>query len=485
MAEFLRSLFDNSTFNWIIRIVMTGYVIFNGRKNPRSSIIWILMVNIFFIPGLIFFFLLGRDTRESKMFALKKEDDDTLMFLSGLQYDEINREGYRYNQERVEDYKDLINLNLNSDNSYFTDDNKVEFFFWGKDKFEALIEDIKKARKSIDIQYYIFRSDNLGKRIISLLEEKAREGVDVRFLYDGFGGRTLRRKYIRALRDSGVQVAAFFPSILGILNPRINYRNHRKIVVIDDQVAYLGGFNVGDEYLGKTRRFEVWRDTHSRISGGAVFSLKLRFLKDWYYASGQEPNLEEDISPGFQDIGNSSAQIISSGPDTRIPNVRNAMISMINHAKEEIYIQSPYFVLDQSMLDALKMAIIRGLTVNIMLPKNADHLLVHWCSMSFAKELANYGANIYAYQTGFMHSKLIFIDDIVSTFGSTNLDERSFTLNFETNIVVYDKEVNDKLRKQFEIDLESCKQLTVEHFKKRSLFVRAREPIARLFSPIL
>lgn len=484
MVEIIKILLESSTFNWIFRIIMTLYVIYNGRKNPRSSIIWILIVNIFFIPGLIFFFLLGMDTRKSKMFALKKEDDEALVYLSGLQYDEINQEGYKYKQENVDKYKNLINLNLNSDNSYFTDDNKIDFFFWGKDKFESLINDIKNSKNTIDIQYYIFRSDNLGRRIMSLLEEKSREGIRVRFLYDGFGARTLRKKYIRQMQDAGIEVAAFFPSILGVLNPRINYRNHRKIVIIDDQIGYLGGFNVGDEYLGKKKKYGPWRDTHARISGAAVFSMKLRFLKDWYYASGQDPNLEADINPGFKERGNSSAQIISSGPDTRMPNVRNAIISMIDHAQKQIYIQSPYLVLDQAMLDSLKMAIIRGVDVKIMVPKNPDHKAVHWCSMSFAKELADYGAKLYGYEKGFIHSKVIFVDDMVSTFGSTNLDERSFTLNFETNIVVYDKEVNEALKKQFYVDLEDSMDLTVEYFKNRPLLVRAREPIARIFSPL-
>lgn len=474
----------DSSILWIINILLTLYVIYNGRKNPRSTIIWIMVVNVFPFIGFIFFFILGKDTKKKKMFSLKKENDDILEDLTEIQYKNLSMQDYSYRDPEIKKYGSLIKMNLMTDNSYFTEDNNVKFFYWGRDKFEALLRDIKQAKKSIDMQYYIFKTDELGKQVIEALEEKAREGVEVRLIIDGFGGRLAKRKYFRSLQYNGGKVLAFFPLTLGLLNPRINYRNHRKIVIIDDKIAYIGGFNVGDEYVGRYKRFGPWRDTHVRISGGAILGLKIRFLKDWYYTAGEEPKLEEDLNIGIIAGGESSVQVVSSGPDTDAQNIKNAMLHIINSASKELYIQTPYLVPDQAMMDCFKMALLRGVDVNIMIPAIADHMVVHWCTMSFAGELAKLGAKIYCYEGGFIHAKVMFADDLVSTTGTTNLDERSFSLNFETNLVMYDRNINDELRRQFYVDVIDSKFMSVESFNNRPLYMKIREPIARIFAPI-
>lgn len=474
----------NSFIVFIVHIILTLYVIYYGRENPRSTIIWIMFTNLFPYAGFIFFLMLGKDTRKSKMFSLKKENDDVIEALSSMQMKQISDKNFFYKDQEVSDYSHIIKMNLMSDNAYFTEDNKVDLFYWGQDKFERMYEDIRKAKKTIDIQYYIFRTDDTGKKLLKLLEEKLEEGVAVRFLYDALGCRSSSKKIFKELKKKGAELYAFFPSIFGLINFRINYRNHRKIVIIDDKVGYIGGFNVGDEYLGKKKKFGPWRDTHVRVTGGAILGLKLRFLKDWYYTAESEPNLEEDLRPEIPRSGNSAVQVINSGPDTEHQNIKNAMIAMIDAAKEDIFIQSPYLVPDQAMLESLKIAMLKGVVVNIMIPALADHTIVHWCSMSFAKELASLGANIYAYEKGFMHSKLMFVDDILSTVGTTNLDERSFKLNFETNLIFYDKEINSKLKEQFLKDIGESIHMTDEVFKNRPLYTKIREPIARIFSPI-
>lgn len=476
-------LLGSSVF-WILHILFTIYVIYNGRNNPRSTIIWIMVVNTIPFFGFIAFLMLGKDTKKSKMFSLKKENDVVIEELSILQYDQLNDLEFEYSDKSIGRYQQLIKMNLKADNSYFTDDNNIELFYFGSPKFERLFKDIKEAKKTIDIQYYIFRTDEIGLKFLSLLEEKLKAGVKVRFLYDELGCRRSRKKHFRRLVELGAQVYPFYPSILGVFNPRINYRNHRKIVIVDDKIAYIGGLNVGDEYLGKNKYYGPWRDTHVRLTGGAVLGLKLRFLKDWYYTAGIDPDLDKDLDLIIEDTGSSAVQVISSGPDTESQNIKNVMLEMINSATKEIYIQSPYLVPDQAILEALKLAMLKGVSLKIMIPAIADHHLVHWCSMSFAKELAKLGASIYAYEGGFMHAKVLFIDDILSTIGTTNLDERSFKLNFETNLIIYDKEINDKLRKQFEEDMQKSILMDLEVFKKRPLYTKVREPIARIFSPI-
>lgn len=474
----------NSSMIWVINVIFTLYVIYNGRKNPRSTIIWIMIVNGFPIVGFILFFVFGKDTRKSKMFSLKKGNDIVLQELTNIQYKHLSEPNYNYNDPMIKKYEQLIKMNLISDEAYFTDDNQVSFFYWGPEKFAALMEDLRAAKSTIDMQYYIFKTDDLGRQILDILEEKASQGVKVRLIMDGFGGRKSRKKYFKPFIEKGGKVLKFFPLTLGFLNPRINYRNHRKIVVIDDRIGYIGGFNVGDEYVGRYKKFGPWRDTHVRITGGAILGLKLRFLKDWYYTSGEDPDLEDDLNITIVPGGSSSVQVLSSGPDTKYQNIKNSMLHIINSATKELYIQTPYLIPDHAMLDCLKMALLRGVKVYIMVPAIADHIIVHWCTMSFAGELARLGANIYAFDGGFIHSKVMFADDIVATTGTTNLDERSFGLNFETNLVMYDRNINNELRKQFHKDMEMSRHMTVEIFNNRPLYMKIREPIARIFSPI-
>lgn len=483
-AVFNLGFFWSNTIVWLLRIVSTLYVIYYGRKNPRSTIIWIIVVNLIPVVGFVLFLMFGQNTKKTKMFSLKKENDDIIEQITYNQYRQISDEEYVYTDKEISDFNQLIKLNLVSDNAYFTEDNDIKLFYWGREKFGNLIKDIRSAKKSIDIQYYIFRTDDTGKRVLQELHKKAKQGVKVRFLYDDLGSRFANKKYFRALEAVGAEVIPFFPGILGLVNFRLNYRNHRKLVIIDDLIGYTGGFNVGDEYLGRKRKFGPWRDTHLRIQGGAILGLKIRFLKDWYYASGQEPNLEDDLNPLFISEGKASTQVISSGPDTANQNIKNALLQIINTANETLYIQSPYLVPDFAIYEAIKLAVLRGVDVNIMIPNNPDHISVHWCSMSFARDLAKYGVKIYAFDEGFMHAKVVFADDIISTIGTTNIDERSFLLNFETNVVIYDRDINRQLREQFDKDIQSSILLTPEYFDHRPWYVKAREPIARIFSPL-
>lgn len=470
---------------WWVNVVLALIVIFFGRKNPRSTLIWVMCLTFLPVIGFILYLFLGQDYTKSKMFKIKEKEDKYIRNFSNSQIDSIRDGKFWYTNSKSREYDDLIEMSLKLDESFYTQDNEVKLYFSGEDKFKALIEDLKNAEKTIDMQYYIFKHDIIGKKILKILEEKAKKGVKIRFIYDAVGGRTLRKPQFKKLKKYGGRVAIFFPSIFPIINIRLNYRNHRKIVVIDDKIAYCGGFNIGDEYLGKNKRFGFWRDTHIRIKGNGVWGLKIRFLKDWNYASGDELKSISEMGKGFNSIGNSGVQIVTSGPDTTFDNIKNVMFKMINGAKKFIYIQTPYFIPDTGIMDALKTAILSGVNVNIMIPSKPDHIFVYWASYSYIGELLNMGANCYAYKKGFLHSKIMIVDDYISTVGSANMDIRSFMLNFEANAIIYDEKVNQDLKKQFFVDMIDSIQITKDLYENRTKIIKIKEAFSRLLSPIL
>jgi len=266
----------------------------------------------------------------------------------------------------------------------------------------------------------------------------------------------------------------------------MNFRNHRKMVIIDGKIGYLGGFNVGDEYLGLNSKFGYWRDTHLRIRGMAVYAMQTRFILDWNQASHHHdlsymPNLyPENVSHGNVDI-----QIVTSGPDSQFEHIKNGYIKMILSAKKSIYIQTPYFIPDASLLDALRIACLTGVEVNMMIPDKPDHLFVYWATLSYIGELLKVGAKVYLYNNGFIHAKTIVVDEEISSVGTANIDFRSFKLNFEVNAFLYDAGISKKLTDIFKEDMKVSVLLTPEEYQRRSFKVRFKESISRLLSPIL
>lgn len=473
-----------ASFWWISTAVSVG-VIFFGRKKPSSTLIWVMVINFLPVIGFILYLLLGRDYREVKMFGLKEREDGFIKVVARAQETFINEGVFPFDNNRIVEFYDLVKMNLKQDESFLTQDNDVQFFYTGEDKFGSLLRDIGNATRTIDVQYYIFRLDGIGKQLVEVMAGKVKEGVRVRLLYDALGSWSIGRKGRRQLTEYGIKHARFFPEILPYINFRINYRNHRKIVVIDDKIGYVGGFNVGDDYMGRYKNVGPWRDTHARIEGLGVLGLKIRFLKDWYYASGEKQTDEDEIHAERNPNGNCALQIVTSGPDTKTTNIKNAMFRMITNAKKEIFVQTPYFVPDDSIRDAFITAILSGVQVHIMFPSNPDNHLVYRATTSYIGELVMMGAKAYAYEKGFLHAKVMLVDDFVSTVGSTNMDIRSFSLNFEANAFIYDEAKNKELKDRFMRDLEECSELTPEKYASRSKLTRTKEAVCRLFSPIL
>jgi len=473
----------------IIGVILNGIaaisIVFLERKNPTSALAWLTI--LVFLPffGFLIYLAFGQNFHRERMFRIKERDDRYLSRIIASQQAELRSEELGIPGDEGDRFRGLAMMLLHYKQSFLTMDNRVEIFTTGEEKFAALFGAIGEARDHIHLEYYIVRNDSVGKELVELLSRKAGEGLEVRLLLDGLGSGGLPRHFFDHYLDAGGKVAYFFPSIAPLINPRMNYRNHRKIAVIDGYIGFVGGFNVGEEYLGKDPYLGRWRDTHVMITGSAVTALQLRFILDWNYASKEYLGSVPRYFPGRATNKGAFLQIVSGGPDARWSQVEDAYLKIIYSAREKIYIQSPYFVPDESILDSLRIAALSGADVRIMIPRKRDHPFVHWASYSFLGDLLDSGVKAYIYEGGFIHAKSIVVDGLVSSVGSANWDIRSFRLNFETNAFIYDRDISGRLEKIFLEDLEHCTLVTPGVYASRGLRVKVKESVSRLLSPLL
>ncbi|TCN27770.1 cardiolipin synthase [Mesobacillus foraminis] len=470
----------------VLNIIFAVFVIFQERRDASSTWAWLLV--LFFIPvlGFIMYLLLGQNLSRSRLFKWEDKKKIGIEQSLDIQLKNIRSGQFEFHNEPERFSQELIYMHLLGNDAPMTRDNSVEIFTDGNDKFDQLLNDIKSARHHIHLQYYIIKNDNLGKRIREALINKAKEGVKVRVLYDELGSRGLTRRFFSELRKAGGEVEVFFPSKFALINFRLNYRNHRKIVIIDGKIGYIGGFNIGDEYLGLNPRFGYWRDTHLRILGTSVHAIQTRFILDWNQASYSH-DIEYDpvLFPDPEMKGSVGLQIVTSGPDSEWSQIKNGYIKMISLANKSILIQTPYFIPDASLLDALRIACLSGVEVKIMIPNKPDHIFVYWATLSNIGELLKAGAQVYIYDYGFIHAKSIVVDERITTVGTANIDIRSLNLNFEINAFIYDTKIAKALITAFERDMEHSRLLTWDSYQQRSKWIRFKESISRLLSPIL
>ncbi|RAP28238.1 hypothetical protein C2W64_00450 [Brevibacillus laterosporus] len=469
----------------VINIFLAMAIIFLERRNATATWAWILV--LFFIPGLGFliYVILGRNLSGRKLYRIDQRENNTLNEMVRRQKQKIQQDRLVYQDPSVETYRDFVYMNATTNKSLLSQDNEVEIYTSGKEKFEALFASLEQATNHIHLQYYIFRQDTLGSSLVDLLVKKAKQGVQVRVLYDDIGSLGIKKKFFDELKQAGGEVAVFFSSPIPYLNFRLNYRNHRKIVIVDGKIGFVGGFNVGNEYLGLDQVLGDWRDTHLRIEGLAVSSLQITFLLDWNLASGQNIPYKEENFPKWRGSGNVALQVVTSGPTSRYQRIQYNYLKMIHSAKKSLYLQTPYFVPDESLLNDLKIAVLSGIDVKIMIPKRSDNRLVQWASSSYIGELLGAGARCYLYEKGFLHAKTMMVDGSLATVGTANLDIRSLKLNFEVNAIIYDSQTAMKLEEIFLQDIAHCTELTLEEYKNRPRLLRFQESIARLLSPIL
>lgn len=483
LQEIISYLFSHLTY---INLLFAVVIVFFQRKDPKSVWAWLLI--LYFIPvlGFVFYLLAGTDVYKAKMFRTKEIEDKLSDAIRRQESSIRNRELSDIYPE-MKGYEDLVLYNLQTTGAVLSDDNGVEILIDGKEKFRRLFADLEGAKRSIHIQYYIIKDDEIFAQMEEILKRKVKQGVEVRVLFDAMGCRTMSHKRWQRLEEEGIETAEFFPAIFGRLQLRINYRNHRKIVVVDGETAYVGGFNVAREYVGLDEKFGYWRDTHMRITGTAVQSLQARFILDWNYANRKHSIAFE---PYFAESGRLPGtgvpvQIISSGPDTHDKSIRDTYLRMIHKADKSIYIQTPYFIPDEAIFSALLIAARSGIEVNIMIPCKPDHPFVYWATYSYVGELVLAGANCYTYNNGFIHAKGMIVDEEVLCYGTANMDIRSFSLNFEVNAVIYDKNKAKEMADYFREDLKVCQKITRNGYLSRSVWRRFKEQVCRLFSPVL
>ncbi len=473
----------------LVNFIFIITAVFFERKKPASAAVWIMVLTFLPLVGFFLYLVFGRTLRlnKNRIFRLKKDYDDMYYERLVEQRHLLDDRLFDFTDQSMKQYSDIIEMLLNTSRSIYSQDNDITIFTDAKYKYDRLLKDIRKATSSIHLLYYIINNDRIGRRVVDALTEKAKEGVEVRVLYDQIGSLLTPPSMFKELRKAGGKVTRFFPLRFGTYL-RLNFRNHRKIVVIDGKIGYIGGMNIGDEYMGLDKRKTPWRDTHLRMTGTSVRFLQERFLKDWYYASSEEGINEagalQRYFPAAEACGKTGVQVVSSGPDTCGEQNKRGLMKVIYSARETLYIQSPYFVPDDSFLESLQIAAMSGVDVRVMLPSVPDKKFVYRVTTSYIRDLMDYGVKVYLYP-GFLHAKMAVMDGRISVMGTTNIDIRSFLLDFEINTFVYDTDFSQKCLDIFKEDMSKSRLVTKEWYDDRGLWVKIQERIFRLFSPIL
>lgn len=466
---------------FIINALISIIVIILERKRPEKTIAWLLIFVVFPPLGLMLYIFLGRNWKRHKLY------EEFSPYVKELVYRVINR---------IEDpdYIPLVELlAANSDSPLFID-NDIRVFKDGTEKFKCLIEELKKAEHHIHMEYYIVKNDKIGNEIKDVLVERAKAGVKIRFIMDRVGAIKIGKRYVKELREAGVDVVLYsyiLAPILRNINTQINYRNHRKIVVIDGKVGFLGGINIGDEYLGKGK-LGYWRDTHLMIKGDFVTGLQGVFLDDFWAIKNAnegkfayEENFQE-LFPKTEKASGKIMQLVTSGPDSNFPSIMQGTLKMITMARDHIYITTPYFVPTEAIMEALKIAALGGIDVRILFPGRYDHISVYYASRTYLAELIKCGVKVYFYRKdSFVHAKSITVDGRISMVGTANMDIRSYELNYEINAVIYDDETTKILEELFNDDLSVSTMMTEEEYGRIPKYIKVVEAVARMFSTLL
>ena len=462
----------------IIAIIAVIHVIMDNRQ-PAKTMAWALV--IWFVPvvGIVFYLFFGVNTRKER--HVSERSMNQLTKRSMLEFAE------QQNLHLPEKHKPLIDLFINQNLSLPFKDNKMEVYTDGYQFFPALLAAIHEAESHIHIDMYIFAEDALGRLVADALIAKAREGVEVRLIYDDVGCWNVSHRFFERMREEGIEVASYLPVRFPSFTSKVNYRNHRKIIVIDGEVGFIGGMNIALRYVKGTGQMP-WRDTMIKVTGGAVYALQRAFLVDWYFVDRTLLSDRKYYPPmigSHQTVNNCLAQVVTSGPVTPYPEIMQGFVRVILGARRYLYLETPYFMPNDSVLFALKTAALAGVDVKVLCPMYCDARFGEWASRSYLREVTEAGVQVNLYKTGFLHSKLMVCDDAITTCGSTNLDFRSFENNFEANIFFYDEGVALRMKKVFLRDMEQSVLLTqVPSRMHGGFFVRLWESVTRMLSPL-
>lgn len=478
--------------NWFLIIIVIHYLfaisvaitILFRNINPTKTLAYIIALAFFPFLGLLAYYLFGQEYRKNKIFNRKKILNTKIVKELNQELNHNKEELQELEEDLLDDKIKLVRLLQKSNKAPLTRFNTVEILKNGEVKFERLFKDLESAKHHIHVEYYVIKDDVIGTEFLNILCKKAQEGLEVRLCVDDVGS-SISNKMKRKIRASGIEFYFFMPVLFPKFTGKMNYRNHRKIVIIDGAVGYLGGVNITDSYVNKPSRKFYWRDTHIRLEGESIVTLQVQFLTNWQFVSESKLNITKYYFPNNTCKNNIAVQIAASGPDTDWANIMDAMFSAITSADDYIYITTPYFIPTDEIIIALQIASRSGIDVRLLIPDVSDSVIAKYASNSYLKRLFDANIKVYRYTKGFIHAKTMVVDDIFSTIGTSNMDNRSFNINFEINAVVYEKETSKALKAIYLEDIEDAFLMNAEKWNERSNFNKLKEAFCKLWAPLL
>ncbi len=472
------------SFVFLVTAIPVAIIIVLEKRSPYKTIAWILSLILLPVFGVVFYLVFGQEYRKQKLFSRKGiKSLGKIRSLSTKQLREIGQT-HPILKGKMNDYQNIVRLLLNNSDALLTTGNQLKILNNGKETFDAIFEAIKNARHHIHLEYYIFSDDKIGNRLKDLLIEKGNEGVEVRIIIDDVGSWGLKKKFITELKENGIEIYSFMEVRFPRLTSRVNFRNHRKILIVDGRIGFTGGINFADRYVEGLKKIGPWRDTHLQMKGDAVACLQVVFAADWFFVINE--NLGgSDYFPAFSEGDGPPVQISASGPDSDWESIGQAFFAAITRAKQKVYMVTPYLMPPPHIIQAIKIAALSHIDVRILIPEKSDARIPKWSSFSYVEELLEAGVKIYFYQAGFVHSKYIISDNFFSSVGTTNLDFRSLETNFEVNAFIYDEKFTRELERTFLADLQHSREIKLREWRKRPWHRKLRESLAHIVSPML
>lgn len=465
-------------------VILLAAKIIMDTKTTSKTLAYLLLIIFIPVAGIVIYFVFGVNYRKNKFYNFKFEINEEIYKDIHKYIETTHQESLQANEDRLKEYITTINFLYNAAYSPLSSKNEVEILVNGEEKFAKVFECIRKAKHHIHLEYYIYENDTVGNQLADLLILKAKEGLIIRFLYDTMGSGQIGKKMIRKLRDAGIKVSPVNTITFRLLANRVNYRDHRKIIIIDGKEVFTGGINVSDKYINPNSK-QYWRDIHLYLKGNSAFYFQFLFLTNWVFATEKIPQLSKDYFDYHEEYeGNKLVQVAASGPDTT-PVIMMSTSSAILAAKKRVYIVTPYFIPVETILNAIKQVAQAGLDVRLMVPEKGDSIMVNSAAYSYYEELMENKVRVFFYKKGFIHAKTMIVDNDFSSVGTANMDVRSQELNFEVNTLIFDQETNQKLEAVFLEDMKDCTELSLSEWRKRPKAKVFFEHLARLFSPLM
>lgn len=469
---------------YLLGIFFLAVRIIMDTRNTSKTLAYLLLIVFLPVIGIIIYFVFGVNYRKNKFYTFKIERNEKIYNEIQKYIRETHHKTLKNRGDELDCFVTTINFLYHAGHSPLTEENQVEVLVNGEEKFAKVFKVLQKAKHHIHLEYYIYDNDRIGNELADILIQKASEGVVVRFLYDDLGSGNIGRKLLKRLKGGGVELSPVNKITFRLLANRVNYRDHRKIIIVDGNEVFTGGINVSDKYINPNPK-QYWRDMHLYIKGNGAFYFQFLFLSNWIFATEKIPQISQDYFNYKHDTpGSTIVQVAASGPDTK-PSIMLSTASAILSAKEKVYIVTPYFIPVETVLNAIKQAAIAGLDVRLMVPESGDSLIVNAAAYSYYEELLESNVRIFFYKKGFLHAKTMIVDDLLASVGTANMDVRSQELNFEVNTLVFDQVVNQKLQDVFLNDTKDCVEVVLDEWRKRPKYKSFFEHLARLFSPLI